>query len=414
MFIMGRICNLSTLMAAAAPKLTIERARRINRYCNAAHVVMYAGLTQYLQEGKLVHNLVRDYSLLTDEETERMEECGLHQGKASACFELLTWALKDVNRALHRDLLDVHQASEMRELIVEFRSMVAEIVVTCLCPIPFFYVHFLSLLTAIYLPLFAMMVSFKTGSDTEASPVPWYAEVVGFFLVLLQCIFVVGLRILGQQLGNPYGEDFIDIQITTYIIMVLSTSNRILESTDNNEINMIDDPYDVDPDTELELKTSMVCLGQAWGIKQSSTSFLPNSSSASASTASTAATPPTPVMIHLHEHSNEPRRNCRDDERTTSLNLSKQEEAMLEQFRRDNNSSNRTSSTTTNNSLSNTSSPADRMTRFDANSDDDDNDDVHIGLSIDGSLAKEKQRQIQTLEHDLFFGGENYQKDKNT
>lgn len=87
---------------------------------------------------------------------------------------------------------------------------------------------------------------------------------------------------------------------------------------------------------------------------------------------------------------------------------------MLEQFRRDNNSSNRTSSTTTNNSLSNTSSPADRMTRFDANSDDDDNDDVHIGLSIDGSLAKEKQRQIQTLEHDLFFGGENYQKDKNT
>jgi hypothetical protein len=163
---------------------------------------MYAGLTRYLQEGQLVHNLCRDYALLTYEETLRMEVCGLYKGKASACFELLTWALMDVNRALHANCIDQHQASEMRQHIVDFRSMVAQIVVTCLCPIPFFYVHFLSLLTAIYLPLFALMVAFKTGSHAES--VPWYAEVVGFFLILLQCLFVVGLRILGQQLGKFY------------------------------------------------------------------------------------------------------------------------------------------------------------------------------------------------------------------
>ena len=95
------------------------------------------------------------------------------------------------------------------------------------------------------------MVSFKTGSVE----IPWYAEIVGFFLVLLQCLFVVGLRMLGQQLGNPYGEDFIDIQVTTYIIMVLSTTNKILESPVNDPVDVI---------TELNLKKRMVSLGDGW------------------------------------------------------------------------------------------------------------------------------------------------------
>ena len=126
---MGRICNLSSLLASS-PFLPIERARRINRYCNAAHVVMYAGLTRYLQEGQLVHNLCRDYALLTYEETLRMEVCGLYKGKASACFELLTWALMDVNRALHANCIDQHQASEMRQHIVALKRLltVAQVV----------------------------------------------------------------------------------------------------------------------------------------------------------------------------------------------------------------------------------------------------------------------------------------------
>ena len=248
MCIMGRICDLSALLVSSLP---MERARRINRYCNAAHVIMYAGLSEHLRDGKVVDNLCRRYALLTDKETCRMEETGFRTGKAGSCFELLAWALMDVNRALKADLIDSMQANEMREQISIFRSTIAKIFVTTLCPIPFFYVHFLSLLTAIYLPLFALMVSFKTGSVE----IPWYAEIVGFFLVLLQCLFVVGLRMLGQQLGNPYGEDFIDIQVTTYIIMVLSTTNKILESPVNDPVDVI---------TELNLKKRMVSLGDGW------------------------------------------------------------------------------------------------------------------------------------------------------
>ena len=85
MKIMGSICDLASLLASAQD-LPIERARRINRYCNAAHVVMYAGLTRYLQEGQIVQHLTRDYALLTDEEADRMEVCGMYEGKASACL----------------------------------------------------------------------------------------------------------------------------------------------------------------------------------------------------------------------------------------------------------------------------------------------------------------------------------------
>jgi len=257
MFIMGRVCDLSALMVSCLP---IERARRINRYCNAAQVVMYTCMSEHLQKGKLIDNLFRDYALLTDAEMSRMEDVGIHTGKAGACFELLTWALMDVNRALQSKLIDPYQASEMREQIVNFRSTIAKIFVTQLCPIPFFYVHFLALMTAIYLPLFALMVSFKTSS-TLGEEIPWYAELVGFFMVYFQSIFIVGLRMLGQQLGNPYGMDFIDLPMTTYITMVLSTSNRILESVDINE------KHEIDPSVELDLKMRMISLGDSYGIK---------------------------------------------------------------------------------------------------------------------------------------------------
>ena len=134
---------------------------------------------------------------------------------------------------------------------------IAKIFVTSLQPIPFFYIHFLSLLTAIYLPLFALMVSFRTSSYEQ---VPWYAEIVGFFLVLLQTLFVVGLRMLGQQLGNPYGEDFIDLQLITYITMVLTTTMRILESADNVTLQTIDHT------TEEELRQRMVPIGDGYEI----------------------------------------------------------------------------------------------------------------------------------------------------
>ena len=260
MLIMGKICNLSAMLTSST-KLPIEHARRINRYANTAQVVMYAGLSTYFQDGCLVENFCRDYRLLTYHETQRLEQCGLYQGKASACFELLSWCLQDINRALQQHKLDSYQALEMRHHITEIRSTINEILVLCLCPIPFFYVHFLSLLTAVYLPMFALMVAFKTGTYAQPShSLSWYAtEGTGFFLVFLQCIFLIGLRILGQQLGNPYGDDFIDIQVTTYIVMTLSTSNRILEATDINDVD-----GDVNPERERYLRSRMVDLGEAW------------------------------------------------------------------------------------------------------------------------------------------------------
>jgi hypothetical protein len=59
-------------------------------------------------------------------------------------------------------------------------------------PILFFYIHFLS---AVYLPLLALFVA-------------WLSDVVGLVAVMLQAIFVIGIRVLAQVMHNPLGENW--------------------------------------------------------------------------------------------------------------------------------------------------------------------------------------------------------------
>jgi hypothetical protein len=64
-------------------------------------------------------------------------------------------------------------------------------------PIHFFYIHFLSLLTAIYLPIFAISNAYSAGTGDE---VHWSTDLLCGIIVMLQSIFVIGLRLLGQKM----------------------------------------------------------------------------------------------------------------------------------------------------------------------------------------------------------------------
>ena len=61
----------------------------------------------------------------------------------------------------------------------------------------FFYIHFLVLLSALYLPLFAIDTAYAAGWGEET-----YIglDVLNGVIVFLQCIFVVGLRSLGTKM----------------------------------------------------------------------------------------------------------------------------------------------------------------------------------------------------------------------
>merc|ERR1712045_439599 len=83
----------------------------------------------------------------------------------------------------------------------------------CAQPPHFLYVHFICLLSAFYLPLFAIENSYAAGWGEESSLA---VEILNGTIVLLQCMFVIGLRLLGQKMAYPYGYDYEDLSVTTY------------------------------------------------------------------------------------------------------------------------------------------------------------------------------------------------------
>lgn len=265
MVLMGRVNDVATLVKAILP---MERARRINRYMNAAHVAMYTGLSSTYEKENFFDPLEARFALLTDEELYRIvEEIDVDNSGPKAAFEIIAWIMCDIRDAQINSFIDTNEAMQLREQLLCFRSTIAKIFVTTTLPIPFFYVHFLSLLTAVFLPLFAVVVAYETGEvnvleNTNESgevvtteQITWIAEVVSGLVVFLQALFVIGLRILGQQLSDPFGGDLIDLQIARYVNMILNGSNQILAAKRLHPPSI---------ETELRLQLKMSSLGQAF------------------------------------------------------------------------------------------------------------------------------------------------------
>jgi len=253
MALMGRVNDMATLVKAVLP---MERARRINRFMNAAHVAMYTGLSSTYEKENFFDPLEQRFALLTDEELYRIiEEIDVDNSGPKAAFEIVTWIMCDIRDSQINSFIDTNEAMQLRELLLDFRSTIAKVFVTTTLPIPFFYVHFLSMLTAVYLPLFAVVIAFETGPVMIDSNSTWVAETVSGLVVFLQALFVIGLRILGQQLSDPFGGDLIDLQIARYVNMILNGSNQILAAKRLHPPSI---------ETELRLQLKMSSLGQAF------------------------------------------------------------------------------------------------------------------------------------------------------
>jgi len=252
MCMMGRVNDVATLVKAILP---MERARRINRFMNAAHVAMYTGLSTTYEKDNFFDPLEARFALLTDEELHRVVgEIDVDNSGPKSAFEIITWIMCDIRDAQINSFIDTNEAMQLRTLLLNFRSTVAKVFVTTTLPIPFFYVHFISMLTAVYLPLFAVVVAFETGEVDNTSSM-LVAEVVSGLVVFLQSLFVIGLRILGQQLSDPYGGDLIDLQVARYVNMILNGSNQILAAKRLQPPSV---------ETELRLQLKMSSLGGAF------------------------------------------------------------------------------------------------------------------------------------------------------
>ena len=65
-----------------------------------------------------------------------------------------------------------------------------------------------------YLPLSAIQLALQAGTGDN---VYWVNDVVTGSVVMLQAVFIVGLRLLAEAMEKPYESDLEDLSVITYI-----------------------------------------------------------------------------------------------------------------------------------------------------------------------------------------------------
>jgi hypothetical protein len=160
----GRIQDVAALAKAQLPPVMADR---LVRHLNAAHVAGYVGLKAIghgspYSKAHFFDHYNSEYKLLTKEETKilrhnSMEKSGMYMK------ELVTWSHLDVARARKAGHIDRYQEKQMNDCILQFRASMDGIYDYTEQPPHFFYIHFLVLLSAIYLPLFAIDTAVAAG-----------------------------------------------------------------------------------------------------------------------------------------------------------------------------------------------------------------------------------------------------------
>lgn len=222
----GRIQDVAGVARTQLPK---EMGEKLVRHFHAAHVAGYTGLNAIGQGSPYskthffnVYN--EQNNLLTPDELKCLEHHDMDN--SGLCMkELVTWCQEDIANARNAGYLDTFQETYMQDRVLQFRAAMDSMYDWSDQPPHFFYIHFLVLLSALYLPLFAIDTAYASGWGEETFLV---LDIVSGVIVLLQCIFVVGLRSLGTKMIDPYGDDLEDLSVILYVEATLEICNTIM------------------------------------------------------------------------------------------------------------------------------------------------------------------------------------------
>mmetsp|Transcript_2869 Transcript_2869/g.6752 ORF Transcript_2869/g.6752 Transcript_2869/m.6752 type:complete len:409 (+) Transcript_2869:43-1269(+) len=245
MYALSRACSgrVQDIAGLAAAKLPSSIAHRMVRYMNAAHLAGYVGLGGPYTKENFFDHFNELHGLLQPDELAKFDKhnvtglyawAGAHR-ENNVFKELCTWVQKEVATAQKEGIIDSIEATDMHTRILNLRAHMDGIHDTCFQPPHFFYIHFLCLLSALYLPLFAIDMSATLGWDSANSNI--LTELVAAIIVLLQSIFVVGLRLLGQRMIDPYGDDYEDIAVITIVSGCVEITRIILDTHDQDSVD---------------------------------------------------------------------------------------------------------------------------------------------------------------------------------
>ena len=215
----------------AKAQLPYEVADGLVRHFNAAQIAGYVGLNAIGQGSpynmsNFFENYNKQYQLLTNGEMETLSKHDM-DNSALCMKELVTWCQQDVAKAREDGHIDSIQEALMQEKILDFRAAMDGMYDYTDQPPHFFYIHFLVLLSALYLPLFAIDTAYGAGWGDYKSIA---MDILQGTIVFLQCIFVCGLRSLGTKMIDPYGDDLEDLSVINYVEATLEISRTIMNA----------------------------------------------------------------------------------------------------------------------------------------------------------------------------------------
>jgi hypothetical protein len=220
----GRIFDATTMIKAALP---FERGIRIVRYLNSAYILGYVGLSGVYSHDEFFVPLNKIYNLLTDEEYHRIRRIDRSGLSSDPVREVITWCITDVHDALKQEYIDPHTAQDIRGQILQVRGTIADMYDHYDQPLLFIYVHFIVILTAIYLPLSAGYISYEVA---QSETTHWFNDVIGLLALLLQCIFVIGVRYVAQVMRVPYSGELESLPVLSFVEGCCDMSLRIMYS----------------------------------------------------------------------------------------------------------------------------------------------------------------------------------------
>ena len=100
-------------------------------------------------------------------------------------------------------------------------------------PVPFFYVHLITVISGIYLPLFAYGVAVKVElSDSDDIFMKLICHIVGFassgIAVIAVALSIIGLQEVGKKLSDPFGDDAVDLSVMSFVVSTLEATRRVI------------------------------------------------------------------------------------------------------------------------------------------------------------------------------------------
>lgn len=216
----GRIFDAVTLASAG---LRPEAAAAVARYCCAAFLAAFVGLSPEHYSVEVLASFVTKHDLLTTAEWDALVAAGGFEGTGDRYRALIAWALRLVADERDAGRCHANDAWLLDSNLLELRAKLAKNYDLIGRPVPFVYVHLVRVLTEIFVPVFAFALTRISRAPSD--------HALAVVAIVVTNFFFLAINITTKKLADPYGHDLDDIHILSLCKLMPGACARILETS---------------------------------------------------------------------------------------------------------------------------------------------------------------------------------------